>query len=159
LSVVLVEHAAEPVSPVHTAPIPADDGWIGRWIRRFQPESSVGTVDVVMVHVDPKRVLQVAAPTDQEPVQALGPDCPDPALGVSVALGACTGVISTSAHSDPNPSSNARVKLVSRSRSRNRGRGPSAGIGRLRACWVTQAPSGLVVTPATWTRRGAGSSP
>jgi hypothetical protein len=35
----------------------------------------------------------------------------------------------------------------------NRGRGPSAGIGRLRACWVTQAPSGLVVTPATWTRR------
>jgi hypothetical protein len=64
-----VEHAAEPVSPVHTAPIPADDGWIGWWIRRFQPERSVGTVEVVMVHVDPKHVLQVAAPDDQQPVQ------------------------------------------------------------------------------------------
>ena len=38
----------------------------------LQPERSVRTVDVVVLDVDAKHLLQVAAPGDQEPVQALG---------------------------------------------------------------------------------------
>jgi hypothetical protein len=87
LSVILVEQAAEPVSTVHMSPIPADDGWTGRWIRRFQPERPVGTVDVVMLDVDPKHLLQVVTPNDKSPVQALGPHRTDPALGVGVGIG------------------------------------------------------------------------
>jgi hypothetical protein len=33
----------------------------------------------------------------------------------------------------------------------------SSAIRRLRACWVTQAPSGLAVTPARWTHRVSSS--
>ena len=50
---ILVEQAAKPVSPLHTAPILADDGWTGPWIWRLQLERPVGTVDVVMLNVDP----------------------------------------------------------------------------------------------------------
>ena len=39
---VLVEQTAEPIPPVHTVPIPADDGRIGRWIGRLQTKRSVG---------------------------------------------------------------------------------------------------------------------
>jgi hypothetical protein len=65
LSVILLEQAAEPVSPLHTAAILADDGWTGPWIWRFQLERPVGTVDVVMLDVDPKHLLQVPSPDDQ----------------------------------------------------------------------------------------------
>jgi hypothetical protein len=40
-----------------------------------------------MLDVDPKDLLEVAAPDDQQPVQTLGPDRPDPALGVRVRRG------------------------------------------------------------------------
>ena len=82
-----MEQAVESVSPVHATPIFADDGWTGWWIRRLQPERPMGTVDVVMLNVDPKDLLQVAAPNDQQPVQALGPDHADPALGIGVGVG------------------------------------------------------------------------
>jgi hypothetical protein len=49
--------------------------------------SAVGTVAVVMLEVDPKDLLHVVAPEDQQPVQALGADRPDPALRVRVRLG------------------------------------------------------------------------
>jgi hypothetical protein len=54
LSVILVEQAAEPVTPLHTAAILADDGWTGPWIWWLQLERPVGTVDVVMLDVDLK---------------------------------------------------------------------------------------------------------
>jgi hypothetical protein len=60
-----VEQAAEPVSPVHTALIPAGAGRTGWWTWRFQPERPVGTVGVVMLTVDPKHLLQVATPNDE----------------------------------------------------------------------------------------------
>jgi hypothetical protein len=56
-------------------------------IRRLQPEGSVGTVGVVMLHVDAQHLLKVATPKDQQPVQALGPHRPDPALRGGVGVG------------------------------------------------------------------------
>ncbi len=82
-----MEQAVEPVPPVHRAPILAHDGWTGWWIGRLQPERPMGTVDVVVLNVDPKHLLQMAASKNQQPVQALGPHGADPALGVALALG------------------------------------------------------------------------
>jgi hypothetical protein len=56
-------------------------------IRRLQPEGSVGTVGVVMPYVDAQHLLKVATPKDQQPVQALGPHRPDPALRGGVGVG------------------------------------------------------------------------
>jgi hypothetical protein len=64
-----------------------EDGQPGRPIRRLQHERPVGTVLVVMLDIDPKDPLQVATANDQEPVEALGADRPDPALCVRVRLG------------------------------------------------------------------------
>jgi hypothetical protein len=61
LSVVLVEQTAEPVPPVHTVPIPADDGRIGRWIGRLQTKRSVGAVGVVVGNIDPQDLRQMTA--------------------------------------------------------------------------------------------------
>jgi hypothetical protein len=99
----------------------------------------VGTVAVVMGDVDPKELLEVATPDDQQPVQTLGPDRPHPALGVR----------STSPPSEPNTSSNPRQNVTSRSWTRKRTcrpRSPSTSR-RLRPCWVTQRRSGLAVIP------------
>jgi hypothetical protein len=84
LSVILMEQAAEPVSPVHTALISCDGGRTDPWIRRFQPE---GPVDVVVFDVGLKHLLEVSSPDDQQPVQALGPHRADPAFGVGVGVG------------------------------------------------------------------------
>jgi hypothetical protein len=59
------------------------------------------------------------------------------------------------APSERNTSSKGRENLVSRSRITKwtpRSRSPTA---RLRACWLTHAESGFVVTPRTCTRRVA----
>ena len=64
-----------------------EDGQPGGRIRRLQHERLVGTVAVVMLDVDPKDPLQVATADDQGPVEALGADRPDPALGVGVRPG------------------------------------------------------------------------
>jgi hypothetical protein len=85
--VILVEQAAEPVSPVHSALISCDGGRTDPWNRRFQPEGSVGTVAVVVLDVGVKHLLQVSSPDDQQPVQTLGPHRPDPAVGVGVGVG------------------------------------------------------------------------
>jgi hypothetical protein len=56
------------------------------WIRRLQPERPVRTVGVVVLDIDPQHLLEVAAPDDQQPVQALGPHRSDPALRVGVGV-------------------------------------------------------------------------
>jgi hypothetical protein len=82
-----MEQAAEPVSPVHTTLISCDGGRTDPWIRRFQPEGPVGTVDVVVLDVGLKHLLEVSSPDDQQPIQALGSHRADPALGVGVGVG------------------------------------------------------------------------
>ena len=114
-----------------------EDGQPGGRIRRLQHERPVRTVAVVMLDVDPKDPLQVATADDQGPVEALGADRPDPALGVGVRPGCLTGVTSTSPPCEQNRSSKLRENFASRSRSTKRARRPcSPSISsRLRACW------------------------
>ena len=82
-----MEEAAEQVASVYNALIIlAQDGQLGRRVWRLQQQRPVGTVAVVMLDVDPKDLLEVAAADDQQPVQALGADGPNPALGVGVGL-------------------------------------------------------------------------
>jgi hypothetical protein len=83
-----MEEAAEQVAPVYIALIILPrDGQLGRRVWRLQQQRPVGTVAVVMLDVDPKDLLEVAAPDDQQSVQTLGPDRADPALGVRVRRG------------------------------------------------------------------------
>src|SRR5512132_3462673 len=57
-----------------------------RWdLRGGPPARAVPTA--IMLDVDPKDLLEVAAADDQQPVQALGPDRAHPALGVGVRRG------------------------------------------------------------------------
>jgi hypothetical protein len=55
----------------------------------------VGTVGVGVLDVDPKDVLEVAAPDDQEPVQALGAHRPDPALRMGVRVAPASADLGT----------------------------------------------------------------
>jgi hypothetical protein len=111
-----MEEAAEQVASVDNAlVILAQDGPLGRRVWRLQQQRPVGMVAVVMLDVDQKDLLEVAAPDDQQPVQTLGPDRPHPALGVRVRRGAPTGVRSTSLPSERNTSSKPRQNLASRS--------------------------------------------
>jgi hypothetical protein len=85
---VLMEEAAEQIASVYNALIIlAKDGQLGRRVWRSQQQRPVGTMAVVMLDVDPKDLLEVAVPDDQQPVQTLGPDRPHPALGVRVRRG------------------------------------------------------------------------
>ena len=55
---VFVEKSAEQVASMRPAWLAvADDTQVGGWIRRFQSERSVGTVDVVVLDVDAKHLL------------------------------------------------------------------------------------------------------
>jgi hypothetical protein len=119
---VFMEETAEQVAWVDPGwLIGADKGRSGGWIRRLQPERPVRPMGVVVLGVDSKGLLEAAMSDDQQPVQALGADGPDPALRVGVGVwGACTGVTSTSAPSAQNTSSKLRVNFASRSRTRKR---------------------------------------
>jgi hypothetical protein len=87
-SMVFVEKSAEQVVSMHLAWLAvADDAQIGGWIRRFQSERSVRTMGVVVGGVDPQDLLQMASSDEQQPVQALGADGANPALGVGVRVG------------------------------------------------------------------------
>jgi hypothetical protein len=105
---VFVEESAEQVASMHPSWLAvANDTQVGGSIRRFQSERPVGTVVVVVLDVDAEHLLKVTAPANQQPVQALGPHRADPALGVGVGVGACTGVTSASVPSDKKTSSKA----------------------------------------------------
>jgi len=59
----------------------------GGWIRRLELQRPVRSVPVVVLDVDSQDLFQVPATHDEQPVQALGPHRPDPALGVGVGVG------------------------------------------------------------------------
>jgi hypothetical protein len=65
----------------------ADGGQSGGWVRRFQPQRPVRTMPVVVLDVNPERLLQMRSPNDQQPAQALGTDRANPAFGIGVRLG------------------------------------------------------------------------
>ena len=59
--------------------------------RRVDPaapaQAPVRTMTVVVIDIDPKHLLQVPSPDDQQPVKTLGPDRPDPSLREGVRVG------------------------------------------------------------------------
>ena len=74
-----MEQTAEQVAATHRAFLfLADDDPISGMVRRLKQECPMGTVPVVVLDVDAKDLLQMAAPNDQEPVQALDADGADP---------------------------------------------------------------------------------
>ena len=84
---VLVHKTTEQIASLNSGRL--DDAGKRRsdgWFRRLQPERPMRTVSVVVRHVDPERLREVAAPEDQQPVQALGAHRPDPALRIRVGV-------------------------------------------------------------------------
>jgi hypothetical protein len=75
-------------------------------------------------------------------------------LAWELALGACTGVMSTSAPSERKMSSKLRVNFASRSRMRKAHLLPSLSDHKAQVAGLLSNPSasGLAVTPARWTR-------
>jgi hypothetical protein len=98
-------------------------------------------------------VLEMAAAEDQQPVQTIRADGANEALGVGVRLRCADRSVDYSMPSLRKTSSKEAANLLSRSWIRNRIRSNRPVKLRLRACWVAQAPVGLVVQPAKWTRR------
>ena len=91
-SSVLMEETAEQVAATHRGFLfLAGHDPISGMVRRLKQERPVGTVPVVVLDMDPKDLLQMAAPNDQELVQALGADGADPPFGVGVRLGCLQG--------------------------------------------------------------------
>jgi hypothetical protein len=109
-----------------------------------------------MLDVLSKNGFELASAEDQHPVEALAADRADESLGKGVGTWRANGCAD-----DPDPLGAEDLveagceNLASRSLTRNlTGRTRSANtIVRLRACWTTHAPTGLVVTPVTQTRR------
>ena len=82
-----MEQTAEQVASMYPALLLADAGQSGGRVWRFKLQRPVWTVLVVVSDVDPKGLLEVAAPNNEQPVQALGADRAHPALRVRVGSG------------------------------------------------------------------------
>src|SRR5436190_24398317 len=107
-----------------------------------------------MADVGDEHVVEVAAAEDQQPVEALTADAADPALGMGARLRRpyrrFDDVDAFGAEDLVEFAAELAVSITDQELRRM----PSSSscINRLRACWVTQRPSGLVVIPARWTR-------
>ena len=125
-------------------------------VRREQFESAVWPVLVVVTAVDAKDLLEMAAAEDEDPIEAVSANSAHPTLGEGV----CVRRLGRRAdHPDAlarKTSSNARLNLLSRSWMRNRNDCSSSNcMARLRACWVTQRPSGFELQATYSIRRAA----
>jgi len=150
-----VEQPSKAVAAMHAPLILADGGWTGWWIWRFQSERSVRTMCVVVGHVDPQDLLQVASSDDQQPVQALGPHRTDPALGVGVGVGRLYRrdqyVGAVRIEDVVEGTGELRIPIA------NKEAHSSAPLAQHEAQVAgllgNPSPSGWAVTPAKWTRR------
>jgi hypothetical protein len=125
-------------------------------VGREEVERAVWPVLVVMAAVDVEHVLEVTPPEDQDPVEAIGAEGAHPPFGVGVrvrrldrranhldALGSEHGVEGVA---------ELRVSIVDEKPERLVA--PSC-MTKLRACWVTQRPSGFEVEAMHSIRRVA----
>src|SRR5215207_689268 len=120
------------------------------------------SVFVVVRRVLAQHRREVSAAEDQEPVEAFAAGASDPALGVRPRLWRAHRRFD---HADAFGAEDlveltrelAVAVAVTDQNPRPTGAVVVGCISRLRACWVTQRPSGLVVIPARWTRRLASS--
>jgi hypothetical protein len=157
---VLVHETTEEITSVDSGrPTHPGERQSDGWIWRLQPERPVRTVGVVVLDIDVEDLLEVAAPDDQQPVQALGPHRSDPALRVGVGvrrlhrrdqhLGALGAEHVVEAAGELRVAVAQHEAQLSSSFAEH--------SSKLRACWVTQPLLGLAVTPARWTRRVSSS--
>lgn len=114
-------------------------------------DASMRPLRVVVPGVDAENPIKVSSTTHHDPVQAFPSYCPDEALGDRVGLRRADR-----GEDDPRPLGlehlieRARVLGVAVSDQEARGRLSVVQVGQeLRACWVTQAESGLRVEPVT----------
>jgi hypothetical protein len=105
-----------------------------------------------MLVVCDEDMIEVAAADDQDPVEALAVHAPDPALGVRSRLRRPDRSLD---HADPVGAEDLvelrgelAVPVTDEKPRADTLALASSCISRLRARWVTQGPSGLVVTPA-----------
>jgi hypothetical protein len=143
-----VDQPTQNIPPVDTQAIGRLAGRIRPRVRRPEIQTTVGPLSVVVGDIGPKDPLQMSAAKHQRPVQALGPDGPDPSFGDG-ARGGWTGVRMTWMPSLANTASKLEAYFESRSLTRNRKVPPLASSSdTFLACWVTQAEAGLLVAPA-----------
>lgn len=138
--------------------------WCWQWLSdrlvgRSQTKASMRSLAVVMLDVHTEHSLEVPLAEDEHPIEALGPDRPDPALREGVGLGSTYGREDHLRLVALNTASKLDVYFESRSLIRNRKvvRSSARSNERFRACWVTQAESGFLVAPSTRTRLVASS--
>jgi hypothetical protein len=82
-----VEEPAEAITPADVegfAAVGRGPSPRKRWVLR---QCSMRAVPVVVLDIGPQRPLKMAAVEDQQPVQALAPHAPKPALGEGVRPG------------------------------------------------------------------------
>ena len=94
----------------------------------------------------------MVAAEHEHPVQAFDPDRATHRSANAFARGARIGVLTMFTPSERKTSSNGRENLASRSRIENRMPRSPSPTARFRACWVTHAESGFLVTPKMCTR-------
>ena len=86
-----------------------------RGCRWCQVERSVWPVSVVVLNVDAQNMVELFSARDQEPVEAVAANGPDPRSANAFAFGARNGVRMSSISSLRKTSSKARLTLLSRS--------------------------------------------
>jgi hypothetical protein len=110
---------------------------------------------VVVLDVDEQDANKLTTPGDQEVVQALLAHGADPALGDGVGVGSLDRRANDLGTEPPPDIVEGPGELaVTVAEQEPPGEASSSSTAtRLRACWATQAPVGLAVTPARCTRR------
>ena len=113
----------------------------------------MGLLGVVVGNVDPKNPLQMSAVEHERPVEALGPDGPDPSFGEGVrprSLDRSVDDLDALACEHRVEAGGVLRVLVPDQEPEDAAAGEIEG--QVPPCWVTQAASGFLVAPATWTR-------
>jgi hypothetical protein len=115
----------------------------------------VGTMAVVVLDIEVQDVKKLPTPGDQKVVQALPAHGANPALGDGIGvrrLDRCADDLGADRAPDVvEDTGELAVTVVDQEPD---GRGiVFEGSEEVRACWATQAPVGLAVTPARCTRR------
>jgi hypothetical protein len=155
-SPVLMEQTTEQVTSVHLSRLILADGSQPSLLeRRLQSERPVRPMNVGVLGIDPKDLLEVGPPENEEPVQALGAHRPGPALRVRVRLG-CPDrrhhhLATLRAEHVVEAARELRVPIAEQEPH------PAPLFAehqqQVAGLLGDQAPSGLAVTPARWTRR------
>ena len=153
---VLVDQSAEDLATTQLS-----NDWRTRRVtthRRYgraQAETAVRTVLVVVLDIAVQNANNLLAANDQQVVQALSPDGPNPTLGNGVGVGRPNRRADDLGTGRAPDIVERSGELGVRSRIRNRSAAArsSSSTKRLRACCATHRPVGWAVTPAKCTRR------